>query len=161
MKIGITGHQEFEADLTDWIENEITKEITMMRQIRSAYTCLAIGADQLFAKVMISLNIQLTAIIPCSRYEDTFDTNNRERYLELLSLCKQIKKLNYSEPSEKAFLEAGHVIAEESDVLFAIWDGKPAKGLGGTADIVEYALNLKKMVIHLNTISKEKLKYNG
>ncbi len=33
----------------------------------------------------------------------------------------------------------GLVVVERCDLLLAIWDGHPAHGLGGTADIVAYA----------------------
>jgi hypothetical protein len=28
---------------------------------------------------------------------------------------------------------------QQADRLFAVWDGKPARGYGGTADVVAYA----------------------
>ena len=34
---------------------------------------------------------------------------------------------------------AGKAIAERSDLVLAVWDGRPAGGLGGTADVVKYA----------------------
>jgi hypothetical protein len=33
---------------------------------------------------------------------------------------------------------AGIYIANQSRILFALWDGKPAQGLGGTAQVVQY-----------------------
>ena len=37
-----------------------------------------------------------------------------------------------------------------AELLLAVWDGLPAKGLGGTADIVTYATQQRKEVIHLD-----------
>ena len=34
----------------------------------------------------------------------------------------------------------GQVTAAQSDLLIAVWDGYDARGLGGTADVVEYAI---------------------
>jgi hypothetical protein len=31
------------------------------------------------------------------------------------------------------------VVVDPSDVLVAVWDGEPARRLGGTADVVAYA----------------------
>ncbi len=30
-------------------------------------------------------------------------------------------------------------VINEADELYAVWDGKPARGYGGTADVVAYA----------------------
>ena len=51
------------------------------------------------------------------------------------------------EPSEAAFLAAGRLVVERSDVLAAVWDGKPARGSGGTADVVDYAKELRREVV--------------
>ncbi|MFJ8953478.1 hypothetical protein ACIRO1_25525 [Streptomyces sp. NPDC102381] len=36
-------------------------------------------------------------------------------------------------------MAAGKEVVDQSDVLLAVWDGKPAGGKGGTADVVAYA----------------------
>src|SRR4029077_15421939 len=46
-----------------------------------------------------------------------------------------------------AYLECGILVVEEADLLVAVWDGKPARGVGGTADIVTIARNSIKPLI--------------
>jgi hypothetical protein len=36
-------------------------------------------------------------------------------------------------------MEASQTMLDRADYLFAIWDGKPARGYGGTADVVAEA----------------------
>jgi hypothetical protein len=50
-----------------------------------------------------------------------------------------VDTLPFEEPSEKAFFEAGKRIVDWADLLVAVWDGGPARGFGGTADVVRYA----------------------
>jgi hypothetical protein len=161
MTIGITGHQKLHNDLIlEWLESEIVREVTDMHGLENAFSSLAIGADQLFARNMIQLNINLIAIIPCKNYEQTFDEINRQEYFHLLTQCQKIETLNFPTPSELAFFSAGKQVVHNSDVLFAIWDGNPAQGLGGTGDIVAFAMSLGKTIIHLNSTSKNKRIYN-
>ncbi|MBW2092996.1 MAG: hypothetical protein JRI34_12845, partial [Deltaproteobacteria bacterium] len=40
---------------------------------------------------------------------------------------------------EEAYQKTGNFIADNCDVLFAIWDGKEAQGVGGTAEFVNRA----------------------
>jgi hypothetical protein len=42
---------------------------------------------------------------------------------------------------------------DKSDMLIAIWDGKPAAGLGGTADAVGYALERRIKILQLNPVT--------
>ena len=41
---------------------------------------------------------------------------------------------------EKQYAWVGAYVAEHADILFAIWDGKPARGVGGTGQVVKWFL---------------------
>jgi hypothetical protein len=62
--------------------------------------------------------------------------------------------LDWRGAEERAFLEAGKIIVELSDMMFAVWDGKQAEGQGGTGDVVNLAQNKAKMVLHINPIAR-------
>jgi hypothetical protein len=47
--------------------------------------------------------------------------------------------LEYTESTEQAHLDGGRAVVDNSSLLVAVWDGQPARGLGGTADVVAYA----------------------
>jgi len=155
MRIGITGHQNLSVSVIAWIKQEILIEIKQLN-IDDAYSCLAIGADQIFAEIILENKIPLIAIIPCVHYETTFDSKGLISYNKLLKQSKSIIQLNFQKPSEEAFFEAGKTVISNSDILFAIWNSLPAKGLGGTADIVSIAASLNKKIIHFNPITKTK-----
>lgn len=162
MNIGITGHQNIGGKkLINWVRRELHQEIIQNKEIKIARSSLAIGADQIFAQVVLEMNINLISVIPSEGYEKTFATKERTEYFRLKSLCSSTEFLNFPSPAQEAFLAAGIHIADHSDLIFAVWDGLPAKGLGGTGDIVKYALSLGKHVIHLQTITKNKQVYNG
>lgn len=155
MRIGITGHQNLNIAVIDWLKHEIFIEIKQLN-VNEAFSCLAIGADQIFAEIVLANEILLTAVVPCLNYETTFDINGLASYKNLLSRSNNTIKLNFEKPTENAFFEAGKTVVSNSDILFAIWDNLPAKGLGGTADIVSIASSLNKKIIHLNPITKTK-----
>jgi len=155
MRIGITGHQNLNIVVIDWLKHELFIEIKQLN-VNEAFSCLAIGADQIFAEIVLANEIPLTAVVPCLNYETTFDSNGLALYKNLLSRSKNTIKLNFEKPTENAFFEAGKTVVSNSDILFAIWDNLPAKGLGGTADIVSFASSLNKKIIHLNPITKTK-----
>jgi polyphosphate kinase 2 (PPK2 family) len=48
-------------------------------------------------------------------------------------------KLPPAPTHEDAYLAAGRWIVDHADRLVAVWDGRPARGRGGTAEVVAYA----------------------
>lgn len=154
MILGITGHQSLEGFDLDWIKLIIGNFLTENNVIKGV-SSLAIGADQLFCRELIKRNINYDVVIPCNNYISTFKTLDDSRsFLDLLNMSKDTYTLDFDKPSESAFYSAGIEIVNKTTVMLAIWDGKPAKGLGGTGDIVEFALKQKKSVFHINPVNK-------
>jgi hypothetical protein len=89
----------------------------------------------------------LKVVLPSHRYETTFDRPaDLERYRKLLARAAEVVQCPHAEPTEEAFFEAGCEVVRRSDLLLAVWDGEPAAGLGGTADVVAYARKLGREV---------------
>jgi hypothetical protein len=142
MKIGVSGHQNIPPQAIEYIRRGIADIIFSANDSLIGISSLAVGADQLFASLVLEHGGQLHVIIPCRNYETTFpDKTELEQYKFLLNKADNIEILDCPRPSEDAYLEAGRRIADSSDLLIAVWDGKPAQGKGGTADIAYYAMN--------------------
>lgn len=159
MKAGITGHQNLgNPEIVVWVAENIKQAITQY-QIQHGFTSLAIGADQLFAEILSECNIPYTAVLPCREIEKTFQTPaHLANYRRLLQNAAARETLDFIEPAEIAFFEAGKRVVDLSDLVIAVWNGQPAKGLGGTGDAVKYALSQKKGVLHINPITRELMK---
>lgn len=122
-------------------------ELSSLSTDTKAFSSLAVGADQVFANLALAKGLGLITVIPCKGYEDTFETEaDLNTYRSLLGSAEKTIELDWPKPTEEAFYAAGKYIAENSDLLIAIWNQKPAQGLGGTGDIVEYANQLGKTV---------------
>jgi transposase-like protein len=72
---------------------------------------------------------------------------------QLLAHAAAVDTLDYPEPDEEAFFAAGKQVVEQSELLFAVWNGRPAAGLGGTADVVKHATDSGIPVVHINPIT--------
>jgi hypothetical protein len=59
------------------------------------------------------------------------------------------------ESAKGAYMETGILTADRADVMVAVWDGKPAAGLGGTGDVVDYVRALGKPLIIIDPNSGE------
>jgi hypothetical protein len=146
--VGFTGHQNIPGDAIEYVKEHVCSELKIFDSRTLVGMCsLADGADQLFAQLVLDAHGALTVIIPSLGYESTFADHGLRRYRQLLSHASETETLNWPEPSEDAFLAAGRLVAERSDVLMAVWDGQEAQGKGGTADIVRYAQQKGKPTI--------------
>ncbi|ROR90931.1 hypothetical protein [Nocardioides aurantiacus] len=146
MKIGITGHQQAPAEAWTFVEAKLQAQLAAAPQPLIGVTSLAAGADQLFARHVLAAGGTIEAVIPCDDYEATFDDGGTQ-YRLLLAQTTRTTKLKFAEPSEEAFLAAGKQVVDDVDIVFAVWDGEDAKGLGGTADVVRYAQSQETPVL--------------
>lgn len=152
MRVGVTGHQERDGIDWEWTREAVTKVLVRLASPLEGWSSLAIGADQLFARAVLDLGGSIVTVVPGDWYESCFKGDGLERYRALLATGRRID-LNGLE-GEDAFLAAGLEVADSTNALLAIWDGKRAKGRGGTADVVDYAREHGKTVMHVNPIER-------
>lgn len=156
MKAGITGHQDICSDDTvQWVTVALERLI-QEHKINLGLTCLARGADQLYAKILLQHNIPYVAIIASEDYINVIgDKTATDAFEYLLNNASESIKLDNKHANEQAFFNASKILVEKSDFIIAIWDGKPAKGFGGTGDVVNYAVQADKKVIHVDIINRK------
>jgi hypothetical protein len=119
---------------------------------------LAEGADQLGATVALELGYRLQAILPLppDDYRTDFDAAGLAGFDALLRRADTILELPPQNGGRsESYALAGRATIEHSDVLIALWDGEPARGVGGTAEVVSLALQSDIPVIHLTIPSEE------
>lgn len=148
-RVGITGHQDIPARAEREIESRMREALVRHREpALVGVGSLAAGSDQLFARLVLELGGALEVVVPCEAYETTFTTaHEREAYESGLAAARSVDRLPYAAPSEDAFLAAGVAVIERCDLLLAVWDGQPARGLGGTGDVVGRARNVGREVV--------------
>jgi len=138
--IGITGHRGLPPRTQALITAVLRKELEPHAGAELVgVSCLAGGPDQLFARTVLHLGGTLEVVVPAEQYRDGLEPDEQQGYDELLAEAKHVERLPFIESTEQAHLAAGQAVADRSDRLVAVWDGKPARGIGGTADVVSYA----------------------
>ena len=129
-------------------------------------TALAEGADRFVARAVLEFpRATLQAVLPLTiedYLEDFASEESRQEFRELLALCRcpvllrtrnirdeQQSRAHEAELRNHAYGAAGQYVVDHCDVMLAVWDGKPARGRGGTAEIVDYALKQGRPVIRI------------
>lgn len=123
---------------------------------------LAKGADRIVARsAMDYLNASLEVVLPFSVEDYRKDFNNTTDLDEFNELFARASNNNISEQSfsgkfksrEEGYEHAGIEVADSCEILLAVWDGQPARGKGGTAEIVKYACSVNRLVVWINALN--------
>lgn len=151
MKIAVTGHRGLDhqtATLIDAAIRDALEQLAAHDEL-TGVSCLADGADQIFAHAILDTGGALEVIIPAKQYRDGLPAHTHARYDALLSKATALHRLEYTESTEAAHMAASVAMLDAADRLLAVWDGQPARGHGGTADVVAHArkLNIPVTVI--------------
>jgi hypothetical protein len=173
LNVGITGHRS--GVLTAPLVRSLRPIVfTVFRRLREAtlklqetedslcsmtearlllHTPLATGADQIAAICARSSGYFVRALLPFepNDYRQDFAPGEElASFEQALEAADEIVAL----PGERSDLEAAYVLVGESlvgtaDLMIAIWDGEEARGPGGTANVVQMALENSVPVIHI------------
>lgn len=147
----------------------------------SVVTALAAGADQIGAKAAIACKADgwaLDAIVPFERSAyrarldaDLADQDGSAQFDDLLSQCDTVFEMSDFAPPDldpntknishdeflvrRRYRTVGQIIIRQCDILIALWDGAPASGMGGTADVMTRARRLGVPIVWIDPVSLE------
>lgn len=102
-------------------------------------SCIADGPDAWFAESVLAVGGRIEVVIPADRYRDGLPPSHHATYDALLRQAVEVHHTGLDESSSQAHMAGSEILVGLVDRLIAVWDGKPARGFGGTADVVAYA----------------------
>ncbi|MFC0434490.1 hypothetical protein [Kutzneria buriramensis] len=139
-RIAITGHRGLPAHTVALVDAALRAELRRHGEAPLVgVSCLADGADALFAQAVLDSGGSLVAVLPAQRYRERLPADYHPTFDSLLERAAEIVTLDYDRPGREAYMAASVRMVDGADRLVAVWDGQPAAGLGGTADVVTHA----------------------
>lgn len=154
--LAVTGHRDFGKRLKK-VAAVVRAELERLAHAHAGtpfvvVSALAEGADRLvvrLAKDVLGARLVAALPMPASAYEQDFArATSRREFRSLLKsadeviegpvLSKGRKWRTRSEERNHQYAWGGAYVAKNADVLFALWDGAPARGTGGTAYVVDW-----------------------
>lgn len=169
LRIGITGHKNLDKRQIKKIETAVDEAISFIerkfpRNYLTVFSPLAAGADRLVARRLLERDAtRLIAVLPFDQDNYINEFGSTDDYLLdkegaelrqelkywLSQKAQEIIEMPLSPTRRAAYLKAGNFIAENSDILIAVWDGNEDPESSITAQIVARALSLHKPVCHI------------
>lgn len=127
-------------------------------------TPLAEGADQLVAEEGVAQGYKLNVLLPFApeTYKEFFQAPHDKSHehpraafdrlmgLECVECVQQMDGAWDDEHRPNTYFAVGLAMLRHSDIVIAIWDGKPAEGIGGTGDIVREAQKFEIPVVWID-----------
>jgi hypothetical protein len=178
LRIGVTGHrslgsQEVVERVVDGVLDHLGATLDDREQTPLRWTvisALARGADRIVARAVLRrADARLVAVLPFPAQEyrrDFAQPDDLAEFEHLLAEASEVVALENpaqeagrdettgqeppAETRNRGYLAAGQWVVDHCEILVAIWDGEPAGGIGGTAQVVQYALEQKKTVLWIN-----------
>ncbi|MEW4528078.1 hypothetical protein [Maioricimonas sp. JC845] len=174
LRIGVTGHRnlsdaagvaEAVARLLEQIEHTLRAQSRTPLD-RVVVSPLAKGADRIVAEEVLKregTSLEVLSPFPLDEYRRDFaEPDDLAEFERLLSRADLVRCVTTSPPPQNAsddeqsdwrnrgYLRVGRAVVDACEILIAVWDGKQARGMGGTADVIEYALRQRRTVIWVN-----------
>jgi hypothetical protein len=119
--------------ITDALTRYASDELT-------GISCVARGADSVFAQVVLDLGGELEVVLPAASYrEEKVKPDHAPQFDELIHRAKTVRVMPFEKANRVAYEAANEVLVSTCDTLFAVWDGQSSADKGGTTSVVEYA----------------------
>lgn len=106
---------------------------------------MALGWDQAIAEAAIECKIPVIAALPFGTQESKWPDTSRDKYVEILSNCSEIKIVCEGDYSNWKYQERNQWMVNHCDILIALWNGSS----GGTCNCIAYAEKKKTEIINL------------
>jgi hypothetical protein len=101
-------------------------------------SCIAKGADSVFAEAVLAAGGNLVVVIPSQDYrQNKVKPDHATLFDYLVEAADEVLVLPHKTSNPRAYEDANAVLIERADRLVAVWNGEPPSGKGGgTADTV-------------------------
>lgn len=159
MIITITGHRPnklggYNANSTTaWVTKSLKK--TFKEAVKTygdveINVGMAIGSDQIAARVAIELGIPFHAYIPFEGQELKWPEHSQEQFRDILLQAKTMTIVSEGGYAGWKMQKRNSAMVDAGDICIGIWDGSA----GGTKNCIDYAIKCEKPLYVLNPKDK-------
>lgn len=141
MRIAVTGHMDLSPN-TEELARKAVRELLQSHGAEQlvGVSCVAAGADQIFAAEVLAVGGDLEVILPSKNYREAkVKPENLAAFDALLARATTVRYMPFQEANREAYEAANAALLDDADRLVAVWDGQPPTAKGGTSTTVALA----------------------
>ncbi|MFJ4676488.1 hypothetical protein [Kitasatospora sp. NPDC088783] len=136
--VAVTGHMDLTEESVPLVREAL--EAVLAEHTADGLTgvsCIAKGADAIFADAVLSLGGKLVVVVPSADYRQAVvKPSYAEEFDRLHQAATEVVVMPHTEADREAYEAANAELLRRADHLVAVWDGRPGNGRGGTATTV-------------------------
>lgn len=137
MRIGVTGHMNMTEDTIPLVSAAIREHLAHVGDELTGVSCIARGADSVFADAVLAAGGTLEVVIPSRDYRQAkVKPDHAEQFDRLMGAAELVRVMDFDHANRGAYEAANEAMLGSVDELVAVWDGGPGTGSGGTAEVV-------------------------
>ncbi|WP_406387561.1 hypothetical protein [Streptomyces sp. NBC_00887] len=139
--LAVTGHMDLADESVPVVWAALRELLAEYSDDLTGVSCIAAGADSLFAEEVSAIGGRLVVVIPSRDYRAAkVKPAHVAVFDHLVEAAEHVVTLPHSTANRAAYEAANAELLRRADRLVAVWDGTPPSGKGGgTADTVEQA----------------------
>ncbi|MEU3612826.1 hypothetical protein ABZ725_11020 [Streptomyces sp. NPDC006872] len=142
--IAVTGHLDLTEASVPLVRDALREVLRPFAGDEGGLTgvsCIAQGADSLFAEVVLELGGRLVVVVPARDYrQEQVEPEHAVVFDRLAEAADEVLVLDHPSANRAAYEDANRVLLGRAERLVAVWNGEPPSGKGGgTADAVSEA----------------------
>ncbi|MFE4828269.1 hypothetical protein [Streptomyces sp. NPDC056672] len=139
--LAVTGHMDLTEESVALVRAALREVLVPYRGDLTGVSCIAAGADNLFAQEVLALGGRLVVVIPSRDYREKKVKPDHAPVFDLLVReAAEVVVMPYETANRAAYECANAELLKRADRLVAVWNGEPPTGKGGgTADVVTEA----------------------
>jgi len=140
MRVGITGHRGLSPEVEKQVRHSLAEAVAAYDPASLVgVSCIADGPDTWFAQAVLDHGGRIEVVLPAEQYRADLPDWHHPAYDALLHRAADVHRTGLDESGSDAHMAGSELLVGLVDELLAVWDGQPARGFGGTADVVAYA----------------------
>ncbi|QKW08108.1 hypothetical protein HUT18_18685 [Streptomyces sp. NA04227] len=140
MRIGITGHRGLSDSIELTVRQLLRAELqTYDPSMLCGVSCIADGPDAWFAELVLELGGHVEVVVPAEQYREALPQSHHATYDALLARAAKVHSTGMHESTSEAHMAGSELMVGLVERMIAVWDGEPARGYGGTGDVVGHA----------------------
>ncbi|RDG34539.1 hypothetical protein [Streptomyces corynorhini] len=139
--LAVTGHMDLTGESVPLVRAALREVLAQYREDLTGVSCIAAGADSLFAEEVTAIGGRLVVVVPSQDYRAAkVKPDHAPVFDRLVEAAAEVLTMPHESANRQAYESANAVLLERADRLVAVWNGAPPTGKGGgTADVVAEA----------------------
>ncbi|MFF5304777.1 hypothetical protein ACFY5F_36015 [Streptomyces sp. NPDC013161] len=140
MRVGITGHRGLPQAVEEQVRALLADQVAEYEgRDLVGISCIADGPDTWWAQTVLDAGGRIEVVVPATEYRDGLPDWHHPEFDDLMKRASDVHRTGLTASTSEAHQAGSEILVGLSDRLIAVWDGQPARGYGGTADVVTYA----------------------